>query len=140
MCLVETERTEKEVWSWLKNDLRSDLETCFNSERSFSNFWGVLAGVDKELKQGVVLQNNNMANRKITLTVTIKEQTIKKLKRLVPAGEVSKLIDELIEKEVARMETAIADEYRREAQDDIIDKEAISWYIIHKGDQKNEKK
>ncbi|CAG8579782.1 6830_t:CDS:2, partial [Cetraspora pellucida] len=29
MCLVETERTEKEVWSWARKALRSDLEICF---------------------------------------------------------------------------------------------------------------
>ncbi|CAG8447680.1 11325_t:CDS:2 [Racocetra fulgida] len=54
MCLVETERTEKEVWSWERKAQRSDLETCLISVRSFSNFWGVLAGVDEELKQEVV--------------------------------------------------------------------------------------
>ena len=51
MCLVETERTEKEVWSWTKNDLRSDLEIRFISARSFSSFWG-------DLKQGVVFPLN----------------------------------------------------------------------------------
>jgi len=40
MCLVETDKTEKEVWSSAKNDLRSDLEICFSSVNPLSNFWG----------------------------------------------------------------------------------------------------
>ena len=60
MCLVETERTEKEVWSWERKDLRSDLETCLISVRSFSNFWGVLAGLEEELKPGVVFPFNKI--------------------------------------------------------------------------------
>ena len=47
ICLVETERTEKEVWSWVRNCLRSDLDTRFISARSFNSFLGDL---DKELK------------------------------------------------------------------------------------------
>ena len=52
MCLVETDKTLKEVWSWVRNAFKSDLETFLISVSPLSSFWGVFA---KELKQGVVL-------------------------------------------------------------------------------------
>jgi predicted XRE-type DNA-binding protein len=62
MCLVETERTVKEVWSCVKKCLRSDLLTRFISKRSFNNFCGLL---DKELKQGVVLPLNKITREQV---------------------------------------------------------------------------
>ena len=44
ICLVETERTVKEVWSWTRKAFKSDLDTRFISAKSFSSFWGVLEG------------------------------------------------------------------------------------------------
>ncbi len=44
MCLVETERTEKAVWSSERKLCKSVKETFFISARSFSNFKGVFAG------------------------------------------------------------------------------------------------
>jgi len=53
MCLVETLRTEKEVWSWVKKCLRSDLDIRFISASPLSSFWG-------DLKQGVVFPLKNI--------------------------------------------------------------------------------
>jgi hypothetical protein len=55
MCLVETDKTLKEVWSKDKKCLRSFLDTRFISSRSFSSFLGLL---DKELKPVVMFPLN----------------------------------------------------------------------------------
>ncbi|RHZ35666.1 hypothetical protein [endosymbiont GvMRE of Glomus versiforme] len=86
-----------------------------------------------------------MVDKKVTLTVTIKKDNYEKLKKLVSQGEVSKLINKLIEEKIEVMEKAIANEYRQESQDKIIDEEAESWYNIHhhhrdKKKEDNEKK
>ena len=47
MCLAERERTEKEVWSSVRKDLRSFKDTFFISLRSWSSFlndWDDLGG------------------------------------------------------------------------------------------------
>ena len=58
ICLVETERTEKEVWSWVKNAFKSERFTFFISARSFNNFRGDLSG---KLKPVVMLPLKNIA-------------------------------------------------------------------------------
>ena len=45
MCLVETDKTVKEVWSKVNQECKSERDTCLISERSFSNFEGDLKPV-----------------------------------------------------------------------------------------------
>ena len=59
MCLVETDNTVKEVWSWAKKAFKSDLFTRLISERSFNNFLGVFRG---DLKPVVVFPLKNILN------------------------------------------------------------------------------
>jgi hypothetical protein len=40
MCLVETDKTVKEVWSKVNQECKSFKETCLISERSDNNLWG----------------------------------------------------------------------------------------------------
>jgi len=55
MCLVETERTVKEVWSKARKRFKSDLDTFLISNRSFNNFLGVfLDDLDIKLKPVVM--------------------------------------------------------------------------------------
>src|SRR4051794_32951361 len=66
MCLVETDKTLKEVWSKDKKCLRSDLDTFLISIRSFSSFLGLL---DQELKPVVVLPLKNILRKLIIILI-----------------------------------------------------------------------
>jgi hypothetical protein len=61
MCLVETDKTLKEVWSKDKKCLRSERFTFLISKRSFNSFLGLL---DQELKPVVVLPLNEIEEEK----------------------------------------------------------------------------
>jgi hypothetical protein len=62
ICLQETDKTLKEVWSWTKKAFKSDLDTCLISLRSFSSFCGDFA---KELKPVVMFPLDQIFKLKI---------------------------------------------------------------------------
>ena len=80
MCLVETERTVKEVWSWAKKAFKSDLFTRLISERSFNNFLGVFRG---DLKQGVVFPLNKILKCFLVIVKIIIYKTYGKHKKYI---------------------------------------------------------
>ena len=74
---------------------------------------------------------------KVTLTVAIKKELMVKLKSLIPSGKISEVVEKLLEEKTKKMEEEIAKQYQQEAQDEVVDQETESWYIIHKGKSKN---
>lgn len=85
-----------------------------------------------------------MKSKKVTLTITVEEELLKDLKRLIASGEISKTINKLIKDEIKRLRKIVADQYFRESVDEITDDEMKTYLKFHKGKfilrEKNEEK
>lgn len=69
--------------------------------------------------------------KKVVLTATVTEESYQRLKRLIPEGEVSSFIDQIIRKSVKEIEAKISTEYERFNQDKIIAQKLEKLNICH---------
>ncbi|CAG8437340.1 6940_t:CDS:2 [Ambispora leptoticha] len=72
-----------------------------------------------------------MTNNKVTLTITIPENTYKKLKKIVASGKVSEFVSKAIERNISEKEKEIIEAYQKFNQDkDLIMKlkGGLSWF------------
>ena len=72
-----------------------------------------------------------MADRKITLTVTIEKKNYESLKAIIPSRKVSEVINKLIEKWIAEKEQEIANDYQNCMEEKTCSKQLESWNLIH---------
>ncbi|RHZ36142.1 hypothetical protein [endosymbiont GvMRE of Glomus versiforme] len=84
-----------------------------------------------------------MANKKVTLTVTIEKNNYESLKSIIPSGKISEIVNKLIEKWVEEKEKEIANDYQNCVKEKTYrDHQLESWNLIHqskiKADGKNE--
>jgi hypothetical protein len=66
------------------------------------------------------IEKNNSANykkKKVILTITIDEESCRKLKRLIPEGEVSKFANKIIMDGIRKIEEKVFREYNKIGQD-----------------------
>ena len=68
-------------------------------------------------------------DKKLNLTITINKEIHDELFWLVPQGEVSKFVCQLIKKELDRIKKEISIEYKQAAEDQDLINQTKNWYI-----------
>jgi cell division septum initiation protein DivIVA len=69
--------------------------------------------------------------KKVILTATVTEESYHRLKRLIPEGEVSKFIDQIIRESLKKIEEKISAEYEKFNQDKIVAQKLENLNICH---------
>ena len=65
------------------------------------------------------------------MTATVSEESFRRLKRLIPEGEVSQFIDQIIRESVKKIEEKISAEYEKFNQDKTIIQNLENLNICH---------